>query len=201
MPYIPQKRRYDVIVIGGPETPGELNYLLTTSCIEYLDKKTNGVYNYTTINEIIGALECCKQEFYRRVAIPLEETAMSTNFELVQEFHEALGRPMPDKPALPHDNDSGHELIGLRLDLILEEERELTEALDERDIVKVADALADLLYVVYGAGVEFGIPMDKVFAEVHRSNMTKVRNPKFREDGKLLKGDGFEPPNIEPLLK
>ena len=114
------------------------------------------------------------------------------------EFHKRLGKPIPKKPRLA---DVQTEV--LRLDLIEEEfDDELRGALFEGDLVAIADALADLLYVTYGCAIEYGIPIDKIFAEVHRSNMTKFKNgANFREDGKLLKGAGFEPPRIAQILE
>ena len=91
----------------------------------------------------------------------------------------------------------------LRLDLIDEEVGELHEAVDAGDIVKVADALADIVYVVYGAADTWGIPLDAVVAEVHRSNMTKLGEDGKairREDGKVLKGPHYAPPNIVRAL-
>lgn len=120
-----------------------------------------------------------------------------TNFEMVMEFHKATGKPIPEKPRL-----ADPQTEELRLNLIEEEyDKELKEALFVGDIIAIADALADLLYVTYGFAIEYGIPIDKVFAEVHRSNMTKFKNgANFREDGKLLKGTGFEPPRIKEIL-
>jgi predicted HAD superfamily Cof-like phosphohydrolase len=76
-------------------------------------------------------------------------------------------------------------------------------AVEENDIVAVADAIADLLYVTYGAALTFGIPIREVFAEVHRSNMTKLDaegNPVYRGDGKVMKGPSFSEPDLMPLL-
>ncbi len=87
--------------------------------------------------------------------------------------------------------------------MIDEEAAEFRDALAAGDIVGVADAIADLLYVVYGAALTFGIPVRAVFAEVHRSNMTKLGDdgiPLYREDGKVLKGPNFSPPNLLPIL-
>lgn len=92
----------------------------------------------------------------------------------------------------------------LRCALIEEEAAEFRAALDADDLVEVADALADLLYVVYGAALTFGIPIAEVFAEVHRSNMTKLDdqgNPIFRPDGKVMKGPNFSPPDLSPILQ
>lgn len=119
-----------------------------------------------------------------------------TNFEMVQQFHESLGQPMREYPGFPHK-----KMRMLRRQLIAEELPEYSDADDADDLVAVADALADLQYFIYGSAVVHGLPMDKIFAEVHRSNMTKFKHgPTFREDGKLLKGDGFEPPRIKEIL-
>ncbi len=92
----------------------------------------------------------------------------------------------------------------LRYDLIREELLELREALDNKDIVGVADALTDILYVTYGAGHAFGINLDKCFAEVQRSNMSKLGEdgrPIYRDDGKVLKGPKYSPPDLESIIK
>jgi predicted HAD superfamily Cof-like phosphohydrolase len=91
----------------------------------------------------------------------------------------------------------------LRCALIEEEAAEFRAAIEADDIVGVADAIADLLYVVYGAALTFGIPVRHVFAEVHRSNMTKLGEdglPIYRQDGKVLKGPKFSPPTLLPIL-
>lgn len=118
--------------------------------------------------------------------------------ELVREFHEVFGLPIGASPALL-DGDR----TGLRYELIREELEELADAQNGTDLVAIADALADLAYVVYGAAVEYGIPLDAVVREVHRSNMTKLGadgRPIRREDGKVLKGPAYEPPNISQVL-
>lgn len=92
----------------------------------------------------------------------------------------------------------------LRCGLIEEEAAEFREALAADDIVAVADAIGDLLYVVYGAALTFGIPVDEVFAEVHRSNMTKLDEsgqPVLRSDGKVIKGPDYSPPDLLPVLR
>ena len=91
----------------------------------------------------------------------------------------------------------------LRCALIEEEAVEFRTALEENDIVGLADAIADLLYVTYGAALTFGIPIREVFAEVHRSNMTKLDdegNPVYRDDGKVMKGPNFSAPRLMSLL-
>jgi predicted HAD superfamily Cof-like phosphohydrolase len=122
-----------------------------------------------------------------------------TNNEKVKEFMDTFGQNVRTKPEFP-DNDTIH----LRIDLIEEELDELTVAIAEQDIVGVADALTDLLYVIYGAGHTFGIDLDKTFAEVHRSNMSKLGEdgkPIYREDGKILKGKNYTPPDLTFILK
>ena len=91
----------------------------------------------------------------------------------------------------------------LRYELIREELEEMREALDTKDLVGIADALADLLYVVYGAGHSFGLDLDACFNEVHRSNMSKLDKngkPIYREDGKVLKGEDYSPPDLKSTL-
>ncbi len=121
-----------------------------------------------------------------------------TNFELVGDFMEAFGQLVLDEPQLPGEN-----IEDLRVDLIAEELQELKEALNNRDIVEVADALTDLLYVIYGAGHSFGIDLNDCFDEVHRSNMSKLGEdgrPIYRHDGKVLKGPNYFPPDLESIL-
>ena len=121
-----------------------------------------------------------------------------TPTECVIEFHKTYDMPIAEKPAL-----LDHERFRLRLDLIEEELDEFVQAFVDKDIVAVADSLGDLLYVVIGAALEYGIPIDRVVEEIHRSNMTKLdENGKviYREDGKVLKGPNYEPPNIGAIL-
>lgn len=121
-----------------------------------------------------------------------------TNFNMVREFMSAFGQEIKPNPELPKKN-----VQALRVKLIAEELKELREALKDKDIVEVADALADILYVTYGAGLAFGINLDKCFAEVQRSNMTKLGEdgkPLYREDGKIKKGPNYEEPNLRNVL-
>jgi predicted HAD superfamily Cof-like phosphohydrolase len=117
----------------------------------------------------------------------------------VREFHHAFGVPAPE-------HSTGHvdeELRRSREALMTEELKELLDAMGREDLVAIADGLADLLYVVFGTAVAYGIPMDEVFAEVHRSNMTKLGpdgKPIIGEEGKRLKGPGYVPPNIQTLV-
>lgn len=121
-----------------------------------------------------------------------------TNFDMVREFTTAFKQELRNSPGFPSD-----EVRALRVNLIAEELGELVDAIDAEDIVEVADALTDILYVTYGAGLAFGIDLDKCFAEVQRSNMTKLDidgQPIYREDGKVIKGPNYDPPNIKKVL-
>ena len=121
-----------------------------------------------------------------------------TNFELVGDFMEAMDQDILMTPVFPEEH-----IQKLRLDLIEEELDELQLGIDNQDIVEVADALTDLLYVVYGAGQAFGIDLDECFQEVHCSNMSKLGEdgrPIKREDGKVMKPSTYFPPNIASVL-
>lgn len=118
--------------------------------------------------------------------------------ELVMEFHQTYGQPIRTKPELHIPEKE------LRFNLIKEEFEEYEEALAENDFVEVADALADMIYVIYGAAITHGIDLDDVLKEVQRSNMSKLGEdgkPIWREDGKILKGPNFSEPDIAKVLK
>lgn len=147
----------------------------------------------------------------------------------VRQFHEVFNQPVLDTPTVPSD-----ERVKMRLKLIAEEFVELLEAtmgtgfmysgfaqgdddyvaetlehyIDDAevrvDLVKTADALGDLLYVVHGMCLELGLPIGKVVDEIHRSNLSKLGpdgKPVYRDDGKVTKGPNYVPPNIESILK
>jgi predicted HAD superfamily Cof-like phosphohydrolase len=121
-----------------------------------------------------------------------------TNFEKVIQFMNTYGQEVKRKAEFP-DATTTH----LRVYLIEEELNELKEAIANDDLVEVADALADLLYVVYGAGAAFGINLDACFHEVHSSNMSKLGEdgkPIYREDGKVMKGPNFREPALRDIL-
>lgn len=121
-----------------------------------------------------------------------------TNFDRVAAFMRAYQQDVKQHAEFP-DRD----IVRLRLDLIEEEFFELRDAILKEDIVEVADALTDLLYVVYGTGHAFGIDLDDCFNEVHRSNMSKLGQdgkPIYREDGKVLKGPNFFPPDLDKVV-
>ena len=122
-----------------------------------------------------------------------------TNFEKVGIFMKTFGQEVKIKPTLSTD-----KIIGLRLNLIKEELSELSEAIDKKDLVEIADALTDILYVTYGAGHAFGIDLDKCFEEVQNSNMSKLGEdgkPIYNEFGKVMKGPKYFKPNLTKLLK
>ncbi|MEP6560808.1 MAG: nucleoside triphosphate pyrophosphohydrolase family protein [Nakamurella sp.] len=117
----------------------------------------------------------------------------------VGEFHRAYGLPVRDSPTVV----IGADQVELRLALIEEEVGELAAAARAGDLVGVADALADIVYVAYGTAHVYGIDLDAVLDEVHASNMTKLGadgSPVRRADGKVLKGPAYVPPNIADLL-
>ena len=120
-----------------------------------------------------------------------------TNFEAVREFMVACDQEVKITPTFP-DQDT----MDLRLSLIEEEFGELLWALDNRDMVEVADALADILYVVYGMGHSFGIDLDVCFEEVQRSNMSKLVDGKAVKDqfGKVMKGSSFSKPDFSKWI-
>lgn len=118
---------------------------------------------------------------------------------MVKEFHLKFGHPVNSSPKLANDNTDR-----LRLELIYEEVQELADALAAGDKTEIADALGDILYVTFGAAHVYGIPINAVFAEIQRSNMSKLGEdgkPVYREDGKVLKGPNYSPPNIAEVLE
>ena len=130
--------------------------------------------------------------------VEIDELFESTNFELAGDFMNAFGQEVLTEPTCPSP-----ELAKLRLELIREEVEELNVGIEGMDIVEIADALTDILYVVYGAGHAFGIDLDECYQEVHRSNMSKLGEdgkPIYREDGKVLKGPNYFHPNLEDIL-
>ena len=122
-----------------------------------------------------------------------------SNFSSVKKFMETFGQEVKNKAEFPSE-----KIQNLRVSLIDEELSELKEAIENKDIKEVADALTDILYVTYGAGHAFGIDLDKCFDEVQRSNMSKLDEngkPIFNEHGKVLKGPNYFKPNLEKFVK
>ena len=121
-----------------------------------------------------------------------------SNFNKVKTFMETFGQEVKTKPSFSND-----KINKLRYDLIKEELDELEVALNNRDIVEVADALTDILYVAYGAGHAFGIDLDKCFEEVQNSNMSKLDDngkPIYNDSGKVMKGPKYFKPNLKKFL-
>ena len=122
-----------------------------------------------------------------------------TNFNKVGEFMKTFGQEVKDKPSFSTD-----KINQLRISLIQEELDELKEAMINNDLLEVADALTDLLYVTYGAGHAFGIDLDKCFDEVQNSNMSKLGEdgkPIYNEFGKVMKGPNYFKPNLGKFIK
>ena len=117
-----------------------------------------------------------------------------TNFEKVKLFMDTYGQEVKDKAEF-----SDAKTNKLRIDLIKEELEELTQAMNDKNLLEVADALTDILYVTYGAGHAFGIDLDKCFDEVQNSNMSKLGKdgkPIYNESGKVMKGPNYFKPDL-----
>ena len=122
-----------------------------------------------------------------------------TNFNSVKKFMEVFGQEVKTKAEFPSE-----KIIKLRYNLIKEELDEFEEALKDRNLKEVADALTDILYVTYGAGHAFGIDLDKCFDEVQRSNMSKLDEhgkPIYNEHGKVMKGPKYFQPDLGKFIK
>lgn len=121
--------------------------------------------------------------------------------DAVHEFHTAFGLGINNEPIA----DIGKERNLLRFNLMKEENEEYFEAANNNDLVEVADALGDMLYILAGTIIEHGMQhkIAEVFDEIQRSNMSKLGedgNPIYREDGKVLKGPNYFKPNIGEIL-
>ena len=122
-----------------------------------------------------------------------------SNFSKVGIFMKTFGQEVKNKPSFSTD-----KINKLRLDLIKEELSELTDAMNNKDLLEVADALTDILYVTYGAGHAFGIDLDKCFDEVQNSNMSKLDEngkPIYNQDGKVMKGPKYFEPNLKKFIE
>ncbi len=121
-----------------------------------------------------------------------------SNFSKVGIFMKTFGQDVKNKPSFSTD-----KINKLRLDLIKEELEELTDAMNNKDLLEVADALTDILYVTYGAGHAFGINLDKCFDEVQNSNMSKLDGngkPIYNEAGKVMKGPNYFKPDLSKFV-
>ena len=122
-----------------------------------------------------------------------------SNFQSVKKFMVTFGQEVKNKAEFPNE-----KITKLRYDLIKEELEELGQAIKDRDIKEVADALTDILYVTYGAGHAFGIDLDKCFKEVQNSNMSKLDTdgkPIYSENGKVMKGPNYFKPDLSKFIK
>ena len=121
-----------------------------------------------------------------------------SNFNKVGTFMKTFGQEVKSKPSF-----SSNKINKLRIDLIKEELDELQEAMKNNDLLEVADALTDILYVTYGAGHAFGINLDKCFDEVQNSNMSKLNEngePIYNESGKVMKGPNYFKPDLTKFV-
>ena len=121
-----------------------------------------------------------------------------SNFDKVGTFMKTFGQEVKTKPSFSSD-----KINKLRIDLIKEELEELQEAMKNNDLLEVADALTDILYVAYGAGHAFGIDLDKCFDEVQNSNMSKLGEngePIYNESGKVMKGPNYFKPDLSKFV-
>jgi len=121
-----------------------------------------------------------------------------SNFNKVKTFMNTYGQEVKEKASFPEN-----KIVQLRIDLIEEELNELKEAVKNNDIVEVADALTDILYVTYGAGHSFGVDLDKCFDEVQQSNMSKLGvdgKPIYNESGKVMKGPDYFAPDLKKII-
>ena len=122
-----------------------------------------------------------------------------TNFQKVKNFMQTFGQEVKSRPSF-----SSNKINDLRYNLIKEELDEFKQALDNKDLLEVADALTDILYVTYGAGHAFGINLDDCFEEVQNSNMSKLGidgKPIFNDKGKVMKGPNYFKPDLKRFLK
>ena len=121
-----------------------------------------------------------------------------SNFTDVKKFMQTFGQEVKNRPSFPEE-----KIQNLRIKLIDEELKEFREAIKNKDIVEVADALTDILYVTYGAGHAFGIDLDKCFDEVQNSNMSKLDEngrPNYNDSGKVMKGPNYFKPDLSKFI-
>jgi predicted HAD superfamily Cof-like phosphohydrolase len=124
---------------------------------------------------------------------------MNNPYNSLWEFHEAFDLTRSKTTQFP-DRD----VRKLRIELLREEWEEYLDGESNDDLVEIADALADIVYIAYGTAVSYGIPLDEIFDEVHSSNMSKLCDdgkPVYRDDGKVLKGPRYRPPNVQSILE
>lgn len=122
---------------------------------------------------------------------------MTNFYKDVKEFQTAVGQNVGQAPAFPDDKERC-----LRIKLLEEEFNEYLHGESKDDLENIAKELADIVYIVCGTAISYGIPLDRVFDEVHRSNLSKLVDgkPIRRDDGKILKPEGWTPPDIKKIL-
>ena len=165
--------------------------------------KENALKLFTRFDPVKDMIALASEGLKQRKRLWLEKESggakmEGTNFELVGDFMELMEQDVSTIPVLPDK-----AIQELRLDLIWEEVEELSVGINNKDLVEIADALTDILYVVYGTGHAFGIDLDECFAEVHSSNLTKPGEdgkPVRREDGKIMKGPNYRKPDLTFIL-
>ena len=178
-PILEEARKFADAVLEG-----DMNDVVETPPSRKEDQKLLGDWSTTIAVD--------KKGNYYAKEVPLN------NFAKAGEFMQIFGQETLTRPTVP-----GYGLGALRIDLIEEELDELKEAIVAQDIVEIADALTDILYVTYGAGHAFGIDLDACYNEVHRSNLTKLDEdgkPLYREDGKVMKSNRYEEPNLTRII-
>lgn len=122
-----------------------------------------------------------------------------TNFEMVKNFQQTFGANVSEIPVLPSASERE-----LRKSLLTEEFNEYLEGEHNNDIVEISDALGDIMYILYGTAISYGIPIDEIFTEIHASNMSKLDEngkPIYREDGKVLKSSMYFKPDIKKIIE
>lgn len=125
---------------------------------------------------------------------------MTNEINQVKDFHEKFGIPVSDYP-----DYIDIERQALRINILQEEVNELSKAMGEDNMVEIADGIVDCIYILFGTAIEYGLhrKLEAMFHEVHRSNMSKLGidgKPIYREDGKVLKGPGYSPPDLGSIL-
>lgn len=122
-----------------------------------------------------------------------------SQYNKVKEFQTVFKSNVGNVPFLPNEEERT-----LRINLLKEEFDEYIEGENNNDIVEIADALGDMLYIILGTAISYGIPLDEIFDEIHASNMSKLDEdgkPIFREDGKILKGKNYFKPDLKTIIE
>jgi predicted HAD superfamily Cof-like phosphohydrolase len=138
------------------------------------------------------------QQIQEKQILRMESRKAMTQYHKVKQFHEIYNCNIGSRPVFPCDDERE-----LRKKLLKEEFDEYLRAEEDNDLVEVADALGDMLYIIYGTAVSYGLPINDIFDEIHNSNLSKLDengNPIRREDGKILKGPNYFKPDISSII-